>query len=154
NTSLQRNVASFGAPTAGASGAAGAQSALSLFSAPATTNYGKIGPKIRVTPHLDDSDDVRLDVEETISDLTGDPPQGSLGTINVGERGATTTLTVKDQPTAIIGGLVRDKVTHYATKVPLLGDIPVLGALFRSTHDAVEKDNLVLVLTPPIIRNE
>ena len=43
---------------------------------------------------------------------------------------------------------------HQTTKVPLLGDIPVLGALFRSTIDTVEKDNLVLVLTPHIIRNE
>jgi general secretion pathway protein D len=157
NTSLQRNAASYGTPGLGtgtSSGAASALGSLSMFSAPASQNYGKIGPKIKVTPHIDESDEVRLDVEETISDLTGDPPQGTLGTINYTERGATTTLTVKDRHTAVIGGLVRDKVTHYATKVPLLGDIPVLGFLFRSSNDVVEKDNLVLVLTPHIIRNE
>ncbi|HEY8042581.1 MAG TPA: type II secretion system protein GspD, partial [Polyangiaceae bacterium] len=104
--------------------------------------------------HLDDSDDVRLDVEESISDLTSDPPQGTLGTVNFVERGATTTLTVKDEHTVVIGGLVRDKVLHYASKVPLLGDIPILGALFRSTHDTIEKDNLVLVLTPYIVRDD
>jgi general secretion pathway protein D len=156
NTSLQRNAASYGTPSLGgaSAGAASSLGALSMFSAPASQNYGKIGPKIKVTPHIDESDEVRLDVEETISDLTGDPPQGTLGTINYTERGATTTLTVKDRHTAVIGGLVRDKVTHYATKVPLLGDIPVLGALFRSSNDGVEKDNLVLVLTPHIIRSE
>jgi general secretion pathway protein D len=157
NTSLQKNVPSYGAPStggAGGSGAASAASAFALYSAPAAANYGKIGPKIKVTPHIDESEEVRLDVEETISDLTGDPPQGSLGTVDFTERGATTTLTVKDGRTVVIGGLVRDKVTHYATKVPLLGDIPVLGALFRSTKDSVEKTNLVLVLTPHIIRNE
>jgi general secretion pathway protein D len=154
NTSLQRNVPSYGVPSAtGAAGATGAASALSLFSAPATANYGKIGPKIKITPHIDESDEVRLDVEETISDITSGP-QGTLGTIDFTERGATTTLTVKNQHAAIIGGLVKDKVLHNVTKIPLLGDIPVLGALFRSSLDTVEKDNLVLILTPYIIRNE
>ena len=160
NTSLQKNAASFASPgltgsgTSGASGAAASLASLSMFSAPAAANYGKIGPKIKVTPHIDESEEVRLDVEETISDLTGDPPQGTLGTVDYTERGATTTLTVKDRHTAVIGGLVRDKVTHYAVKVPLLGDIPLLGALFRSTKDTTEKTNLVLVLTPYIVRNE
>lgn len=157
NTSLQRNAPSYATPSTSSTSGAGAASSLgslAMFSAPATQNYGKIGPKIKVTPHIDESDEVRLDVEETISDLTGSLPQGSLGTVDFTERGATTTLTVKDRHTAVIGGLVRDKVTHTATKVPLLGDIPVLGALFRSTNDGVEKDNLVLVLTPHIIRTE
>jgi general secretion pathway protein D len=153
NTSLQRNVPSYGAPSTGAAGATGPASALSLFSAPATANYGKIGPKLKITPHIDESEEVRLDVEETISDITSGP-QGSLGTIDFTERGATTTLTVKNQHTAVIGGLVKDKVLHQVTKVPLLGDIPLLGVLFRSTTDVVEKDNLVLILTPYIIRNE
>ena len=142
NTSLQRNAASYGSPSLSGTAGGTAASALSLYSAPASQNYGKIGPQIKVTPHIDDSEDVRLDVTETISDLTGEPPQGTLGTINFTERGASTTLTVKDGHTAVIGGLVKDKVTHYAVKVPLLGDIPILGALFRSTnlmHDLSRK---------------
>ena len=154
NTSLQRNAASFGTAASTAGGGTSALSGLSLLSAPATANYGKIGPQIKITPHIDESDEVRLDVEETISDLGTSGPQGTLGTIDFTERGATTTLTVKDQHTAVIGGLVIDKVVHQVTKVPLLGDIPLLGALFRSSSDAVEKDNLVLVLTPTIVRNE
>jgi general secretion pathway protein D len=165
NTSLQRNVASFGTSSLpGASGissllgtppaATGLTSGYTPFAAPATQNYGKIGPQIQVTPHLNDSDDVRLDIDETLSDLTPDPPQGSLGTINYIEREAKTTLTVKDGRTAVIGGLVRDLVQHTATKVPILGDIPLLGALFRSTKDVTSKANLVLVLTPHIIRSE
>jgi general secretion pathway protein D len=156
NTSLQRNAASYGTPatTGSAAGAASALSSLSLLSAPATANYGKIGPQIKITPHIDESDEVRLDVDETISDLGAGGPQGTLGTIDFTERGATTTLTVKDKHTAVIGGLVVDKVVHQVTKIPLLGDIPLLGALFRSTNDALEKDNLVLVLTPYIIRDE
>jgi len=109
---------------------------------------------LQVTPHLNESDDVRLDVEETISDLTPDPPQGTLGTVNYIERHAMTTMTVKDGSTAIIGGLVRNTVQHSATKVPILGDIPIIGFFFRSSVDVVSRANLVLVLTPHIIRDE
>lgn len=152
HTSLQKNAASFGVPSTGATGAAAAS--FLPVTAPAQSNYVPIGPEIKVTPHLNESEEVRLDVTETISDLTGQSPQGTLGTIDYVERAATTTLTVKDGHTAVIGGLVRNRVLHSATKVPLLGDIPILGALFRSTKDDVAKDNLVLVLTPHIIRNE
>jgi general secretion pathway protein D len=156
NTSLQRNAPSISLPSA--AGAAGATSGVAAgytpYTAPASQNYGKIGPMLQVTPHLNESDDVRLDIEETISDLTPDPPQGTLGTVNFIERHAMTTMTVKDGSTAIIGGLVRDTVQHSATKVPLLGDIPILGFFFRSSSDVVSKANLVLVLTPHIIRDE
>ena len=91
-------------------------------------------------------------MSETISDIGA--THGTLGTVDFTERGAQTTLTVKDGHTAVIGGLVRDRVVHSATKIPLLGDIPVIGALFRSTLDQAEKGNLVLVLTPHIIRSE
>ncbi len=156
NTSLQRNAPSVALPSVpSATGAASATASSYLpYSAPATQNYGKIGPMLQVTPHLNDSDDVRLDVEETISDLTPDPPQGTLGTVNFIERHAMTTMTVKDGSTAVIGGLVRDTVQHTATKVPILGDLPLLGVFFRSTSDIISKANLVLVLTPHIIRDE
>ncbi len=154
NTSLQRNAQSYATSTGGTTGAASAVSSLLPLTAPPSASYGKIGPQIKVTPHLNDSDDVRLDVDEKISDLTADPPQGTLGTVNFIEREATTTLTVKDGHTVVIGGLVGNKVDHTAVKIPLLGDIPVLGFLFRSTKDIVEKTNLVLVLTPYIIRDD
>jgi len=152
NTSLQRNAPSYGVPSSGAAGSTAAASAFAMYSAPASANYGKIGPQIKVTPHIDESDEVRLDVTETISDIGA--THGTLGTVDFTERGAQTTLTVKDGHTAVIGGLVRDRVLHSATKIPLLGDIPVIGALFRSTLDTTEKGNLVLVLTPHIIRSE
>jgi general secretion pathway protein D len=109
---------------------------------------------VKITPHLNGADEVRLEVEETISDLVGDTSVGTLGTVPFMERGATTTLTVRDQETVVIGGLVRDKIAHTTVKTPILGDIPILGALFRHKSDTVEKSNLVLVLTPYIIREQ
>jgi general secretion pathway protein D len=158
NTSLQRNAPSVALPglpaAAGAASPAAAAAPYLPYSAPAQQNYGKIGPMLQVTPHLNESDDVRLDIEETISDLTPDPPQGTLGTVNFIERHAMTTLTVKDGSTAVVGGLVRNTVQHTSTKVPVLGDLPLLGVFFRSTSDVVSKANLVLILTPHIIRDE
>ena len=118
-------------------------------------NLQSIGPRVRITPHLNDSEDVRLDVDETISDVESRPDKGdTYGSVSFIERSATTTLTVKDNETVVIGGLVRNRTARSETKVPLLGDIPLLGVLFRSTRDETEKSNLVLVLTPHIIRDQ
>jgi general secretion pathway protein D len=143
-----------GSGLAAGSAAAGAAS-VNPFAGTYSTPYGQIGPDIKITPHISGSDEVRLDIDEQISDLVATPPAGALTSstsVSYTERDATTTLTVKDQETIVIGGLVHDKVERVVQKIPFLGDIPVLGSLFRSTNDTVEKDNLVLVLTPYIIR--
>jgi general secretion pathway protein D len=156
NRSLQQNYpsyASLSSLTGSSSSAAGAGALSSLVgTAPASMNYKPLGPQIKITPHLNESDDVRLDIVETISDTTG-VPEGALGNLPFTERGATTTLTVHDKKTCVIGGLVADKISHEAVKIPFLGDIPLLGALFRHTSEAKEKTDLVLVLTPYIIRD-
>lgn len=148
NRSLQQNAQSYSSLT----GATGASSSF-LGTAPALNNYKPLGPQIKITPHVNESDDVRLDIIETISDTTG-IPEGTLGTLPFTERGATTTLTVHDQQTCVIGGLVADKISHETVKVPLLGDIPLIGALFRRVNDTREKSDLVLVLTPYIVRDQ
>jgi len=113
-----------------------------------------IGTKVKIVPHLNDSDEVRLEVSEEISDVSGQQPIGTLGVIPFSKRTAQTQLVVKDQQTVVIGGLMRNKIARTTTKIPLLGDIPVLGALFRSTSSSVDKVNLVLMLTPYIIRDQ
>jgi general secretion pathway protein D len=150
NTPSQKNVPSLAA----ASTALAGTGALGLGGLGTTTpSMLQIGPKIKITPHLTDSDEVRLDVDETISDVQ-DVPGGTLGTVSFLERGAKTTLTVRDQQTVVIGGLIRDYASRNETKIPLLGDIPLLGVLFRSTSNQTTKSNLVLVLTPYIIREQ
>ena len=148
HTSMQKNAATFSMSGSASSPLSGASPAIA-----STPQYATLGPRIRITPHVNDSDDVRLDIDEQISDA-GVVDSGSLGTLSYNERDATTTLTVKDQQTIVIGGLVRDNVTHTSTKIPVLGDIPLLGMLFRSTTDNVVKQNLVLILTPYIIRDQ
>ncbi|MDI1484807.1 secretin N-terminal domain-containing protein, partial [Polyangium sp. y55x31] len=159
NIPLQTNVGgglgSLAGAAGGAAGAAGGLGSLGLlgglggFSAPRQD----VGTKIEVTPHVNDSDQVRLEITEGISEA-GAPLPGALGAIPITKRNAKTTLVVRDQQTVVIGGLMRDAVTNSRTKIPILGDIPILGALFRTTKKTMQKTNLLLVLTPYIIRDQ
>jgi general secretion pathway protein D len=149
NVALQQNLGAI----PGASAAGAAVPPIGAFGAfGASPPRGDVGTKIKIKPHLNESDDVRLDIEEEISEAR--EPQGQLGVVPITKRTATTKLVVRDQQTVVIGGLMRNRVAKSQTKVPLLGDIPVLGVLFRTTTNVMQKSNLVLVLTPYIIREQ
>jgi general secretion pathway protein D len=154
NIPLQTNGGGFGS-LPGAGGAAGGVGGLPGFGfGTGAAPRQDIGTKVKIVPHLNDSDEVRLEVSEEISDVAGQQPLGTLGAIPFAKRTATTQLVVKDQQTIVIGGLMRSHVSRTDTKIPLLGDIPVLGALFRSSSSSMVKSNLILVLTPYIIREQ
>ncbi len=155
NIALQQNSPSFGGlpgATGAAAGLTGGLGGIGGFGA--TAPRQDIGTNITITTQLNDSNEVRLEVVEEISDVIGNQPQGTLGTIPFAKRTANTQLVVKDQQTVVIGGLVRNRVARADTKIPILGDIPVLGALFRSSTDSLDKTNLLLILTPHIIRDQ
>jgi general secretion pathway protein D len=111
-----------------------------------------VGNKVKVTPHINESDQVRLEIEQESS--AAGTPTGALGAIPITKRTANTTVVVKDQQTVVIGGLMQDSETTSRDKVPLLGDIPVLGFLFSSTKHETKKSNLLLILTPHVIREQ
>ncbi|WP_394848802.1 type II secretion system secretin GspD [Pendulispora brunnea] len=111
-----------------------------------------VGTKLTITPHLNDSNEVRLELNEEISEAKS--AVGTAGVVPITKRNAETMLVVQDQQTVVIGGLMRNRLTHSEEKIPVLGDIPVLGALFRSTKNGMEKTNLILILTPYIIREQ
>jgi general secretion pathway protein D len=69
------------------------------------------------------------------------------------KRTVDTTVIVKDNQTVVIGGLIDDSTTRNDTKVPALGDIPVLGWLFRKRTETSEKTNLYIFLTPRVIKS-
>jgi general secretion pathway protein D len=155
NIPLQTNaVSAFPAlgGAAGAAGAAGALGGLGSFGSFGSPRQD-VGTKIKIKPHLNDSNEVRLDVTEEISEQ-GAPLGGTLGAIPISKRTAQTKLVVADQQTVVIGGLIRNVTSRSEEKVPVLGDIPVLGALFRKRTNTFEKRNLVLVMTPYIIRSQ
>lgn len=161
NIPLQTNIGGGLGSLAGAAGAGGAGGALGalgglgglgMLGGGFQAQRQDVGTKITVTPHVNDSDQVRLELIEEISDAG--TPLGALGAIPINKRTANTTLVVRDQQTVVIGGLVRDSVQNGETKVPILGDIPVLGLLFKQTVKTKTKSNLLLVLTPYVIRDQ
>jgi general secretion pathway protein D len=138
-----------GAAGLGGLGALGGLGRVGSFAVPRQD----VGTKIKIKPHLNDSNEVRLDVTEEISEV-GANVGGTSGAFSIGKRTAKTKLVVKDQETVVIGGLIRNVVGRSEEKIPVLGDIPVLGALFRKRTNQNERRNLILVLTPYIIREQ
>jgi general secretion pathway protein D len=142
---------------AGLAGAAGGQSGgLAGLASLASSGLGSVprqdvGTTIRVTPHINEADEIRMELEEEISERGA--TEGNLGVVSINRRMAKTEVMVRDQQTVVIGGLMRESVNTAETKIPILGDIPVLGALFRRTQRNTRKTNLLLFLTPYIIRD-
>jgi general secretion pathway protein D len=110
-------------------------------------NREEVALSLKLTPHVNDDGLIRLEIDQELSELGADTPLGPT----TSKRTARTTVFARDQQTVVIGGLQRERQTDSADKVPLLGDIPVLGVLFRSTTKAVEKQNIILALTPYVI---
>jgi general secretion pathway protein D len=146
-------------------------STLGLQGAPSTTgasgfggfgNFGfpnvqreKVALELKLTPHVNEHDIIRLEVDEKISELAPSPASGgqNLGP-STSERTAKTTVVAKDQQTVLIGGLMSDKVINSVTKIPILGDIPILGFFFRSSVKKIVKTNLIIALTPYVINDQ
>ncbi len=137
---------------AGALGGLGGLGALGALGGFGAAPRQDVGTKITVTPHMNDSNEVRLELSEEISERGAST--GALGVVSITKRTANTSVVVRDQQTVVIGGLMRDAYTSSKRKVPILGDIPLLGALFRTTETSKRKTNLLLVLTPYVIRDQ
>jgi general secretion pathway protein D len=114
-----------------------------------------VGLQLTVTPHVHDGRVVRLQVAQEITNVI-DALIGTEGFSDVvtSKRTIETTILADDRQTIVLGGLIQDDLTDTVRKVPLLGDIPALGRLFRSTTKARTKRNLLVFLRPTIIRSK
>jgi general secretion pathway protein D len=120
-----------------------------------TVEREDVGIILRITPRINESDFVSLDIYQESSALVGG--QSILVTSEVGptttKRSARTSVLVKDQETVVLGGMMQETVNNIETKVPFLGDIPILGNLFKFSSVNKSKTNLLIFLTPHIIKN-
>jgi general secretion pathway protein D len=133
-----------------AAGPLGALGGLGLGAFPQVQRE-KVALELKLTPHVNEHDMIRLEVDEKISELA--PGSSNLGP-STSERTAKTIVVAKDQQTILIGGLMSDKVINSVTKIPILGDIPILGFFFRNTSRHVVKTNLIIALTPYVIADQ
>jgi general secretion pathway protein D len=114
-----------------------------------------IGIILKITPHvIPEEKKLSLDISIEISDVAEEPPPGlavqQLGIATI-KRTSSTSIFVEDGQTAVIGGLMRTRTSLSRAKVPILGDIPVFGVLFRSSQRRTQKSNLLIFITPKII---
>ncbi|MCY0963802.1 type II secretion system secretin GspD [Oceanospirillaceae bacterium G-43] len=109
-----------------------------------------VGVSLKVKPHIHDGSDIRLEVEASAESVSTTTVDGSADLIT-NKRALKTVILTENKETIVLGGLIRDDVTETESKVPLLGDIPLLGWLFRSTSTEHTKTNLMLFLRPTIV---
>ena len=114
-----------------------------------------VGLTLEVTPHVHDGNLVRLEVHQVVSEV--DPASlnaiGAAGSADLitNKREINTTILVDNQEVIILGGLIRDKETISNSRVPVLGSIPGLGLLFKSSNKSIEKQNLLVFLRPTVL---
>jgi general secretion pathway protein D len=115
-----------------------------------------VGITLRFTPQITEGDYIQLALYQEISSLIDSPVGQDPNRVGptTSERKVTNTVLVRDGQTIIVGGLMEDRIRTSVSKVPWLGDIPGLGWLFRYESDTVEKQNLLIFLTPTIIRED
>lgn len=120
-----------------------------------TVSYMDVGIILTVTPHITPDRMVEMDVSPEISKLTSQtvPISDTANAFVIDTRSAVTRVVVQDGMTAVIGGMMEDSKTENIKKIPLLGDIPLLGALFRRTVSEKVKTELMIFLTPYVVEH-
>lgn len=117
-----------------------------------TFEYTDIGIRLQVDPqiHFDNTVTVKMNLEvSSLGQNLGTPDEP---TFSIGTRNAETFMHLRDGETAVLGGLIRDEDRRNTVKIPGLGDIPILGALFSSSDTSVVRTDVLLTITPKIIR--
>jgi general secretion pathway protein D len=119
-----------------------------------SVTYLDVGLKLDVEPTVYLDNDVGIKIGLEVSNITNQI-KSSTGTVTyqVGTRTASTTLRLADGETQVLAGLISDEDRRNAAKVPGLGDLPILGRLFASHNDTANKTEIVLLITPHVVRN-
>jgi type IV pilus assembly protein PilQ len=105
--------------------------------------------KLQVTPQLNPGDRITLDLDITQDSVGAVLPNGEVS-INTNQ--LTTTVNVADGDTVVLGGVFRNETVNNLSKTPLLGDLPVIGSLFRKREQSNTKTELLIFITPKLIR--
>ncbi|MEQ6339996.1 type II secretion system secretin GspD [Escherichia ruysiae] len=114
-----------------------------------TVERKKVGIMLKVTPQINEGNAVQMLIEQEVSKVEG---QTSLDVV-FGERKLKTTVLANDGELIVLGGLIDEQAGESVAEIPLLGDIPLIGHLFKSTADKKEKRNLMVFIRPTILRD-
>jgi len=107
---------------------------------------------LKVTPRVNDSGLVTLDIEQEVSNVVKTTTSG-IDSPTIRQRKMTTSVVVNDSEALALGGLIQERETTGKSKVPILGDIPLLGNAFRQKTNAVSRTELIIFIRPRVIRD-
>jgi len=115
-----------------------------------------VGIKLKLTPQINESGTIRLEISTEISNAMPSALGINVNTLGVTTsiKTASTTVIVKDAQTIVIGGLMEDRRSNATARFPFLGDLPVIGWLFKSFQKTKNKTNLIMLITPHIVRSD
>ena len=116
-----------------------------------TVEREQVGLTLKITPQINEGDAVRLRIDQEVSSVSDSTQAVDLITNN---RNITTSVIVEDRGILVLGGLIQEDMREKEQRVPFLGSIPLIGALFRSTTTQKIKTNLMFFIKPTILRNE
>ena len=119
-----------------------------------TFEYKDVGISLEITPHISQGGLVRLEINSEFSKLIEDVASRSSDTPTTARRQAQTVVSMNSGSTIVIGGLIRDDKTTIEKKIPLMGDLPLVGGLFRATKDQLQKTNLLIFITPRVMGSQ
>lgn len=112
-----------------------------------------VGITLKVVPHIGEGGAVRLEVEQEVSAVVPSAEGIKSADLITNKRSIKTTILADDAQTIVLGGLIQDDVKRTVSKVPLLGDIPLIGHLFRATSNTKTKRNLLVFLRPTLLKD-
>ncbi|MFH1335053.1 MAG: type II and III secretion system protein [Candidatus Zixiibacteriota bacterium] len=110
-----------------------------------------VGVSLDIVPYISDKGEITVEIHPEVSDVVG---TGATGLPVVNKRAVSTKVRVKDGETIVIGGLIQKIESNVRRKIPLLGDIPILGLLFSRTDKRVDELETVIFITPHILTEE
>ena len=116
-----------------------------------TVERQQVGLTLKITPQINEGDAVLLEIDQEVSSLAQSSEAVDLITNN---RTVTTSVIVNDGGTLVLGGLIQDELRDLEQRVPILGSIPLIGALFRADRTQLVKTNLMIFIKPTILRDE
>jgi len=123
------------------------------YSARATYEYRNIGITLKVTPNINPQGFVVMEITQTADDVGGEVTIDGNSVPIISKREISATVAVQDRSTIVLGGLVRKSTSRSASKIPLLGDIPLIGWLFSTRSNSDDRNELVVLLTPYVLTN-
>jgi general secretion pathway protein D len=115
--------------------------------------YRSTGVILNITPRVADDGRVLLDIEQESSDIAGGINTG-INSPSFVQRKVKTTVTVRDGETIILAGFIQDRSNRTRDQMPVIGDIPVIGNLFKTKDDKIDRTELLISITPNVIRDD